>query len=352
MSKKFLVSIDLNQNELQKAVIQNLATDPVGGKEGQLYWNTVTKKLMKFNGAEWTEVGDSYELPVASADTLGGVKVGDHLSIDGAGVLSTTGLATTEELGNKADDTAVVHLAGAENITGVKNFTSGLKNSSTISASDSSTQVATTAWVTTKVASDFKDVSYNSDTGVLTFTKQNGSTKEIDLPLELLVKSGRYDAATKSIILELANGDTISIPASELVDEYYADNTTLELKNVDGKQTFNVKDGVFQRKLTFDATPTEGSNNPVTSDGIYKALKAGVHKFVGTNPSLSATGGICTWTVAHNLGTADYVVSVKEVATNEEVYATVVYTDNNTLTIKVNSESTISAGTYKVVIVG
>ena len=59
MSKKFLVSIDLNQNELQKAVIQNLATDPVGGKEGQLYWNTVTKKLMKFNGAEWTAVGDS-----------------------------------------------------------------------------------------------------------------------------------------------------------------------------------------------------------------------------------------------------------------------------------------------------
>lgn len=352
MSKKFLVSIDLNQNELQKAVIQNLATDPVGGKEGQLYWNTVTKKLMKFDGSEWTAVGDSYELPVASADTLGGVKVGDHLSITGDGVLSTTGLATTEELGNKADDSAVVHLAGDEDIKGVKNFTAGLTNGATISSTDNSTQVATTSWTTTKVAEDFKDVSYTAATGILTFTKQNGTTKEIDLPLELLVKSGRYDAATKSIILVLANGDEISIPADQLVDEYYADGTTLELKDVGGKQTFNVKSGVFQSKLTFDATPTEGSNNPVTSDGIYKALKAGVHKFVGTNPSLSATGGICTWTVAHNLGTADYVVSVKEVATNEEVYATVVYTDNNTLTIKVNSESTISAGTYKVVIVG
>ena len=27
-----------------------------------------------------------------------------------------------------------------------------------------------------------------------------------------------------------------------------------------------------QNKLTFDSTPTSGSNNPVTSDGIYKAL--------------------------------------------------------------------------------
>ena len=35
--------------------------------------------------------GGSYVLPVASADTLGGVKVGDGLAINAAGVLSTSG---------------------------------------------------------------------------------------------------------------------------------------------------------------------------------------------------------------------------------------------------------------------
>lgn len=30
-----------------------------------------------------------------------------------------------------------------------------------------------------------------------------------------------------------------------------------------------------QDKLNFDTTPTEGSANPVTSDGVYKAISAG-----------------------------------------------------------------------------
>ena len=92
----------------------------------------------------------------------------------------------------------------------------------------------------------FKDVSYNGTTGVLTFTKKDGSTKSVDLPLELLIESGYYDSATEKLILVLANHDTIEIPVSDLVNEYYADGTTLELNNVSGRLTFNVKNGVFQ----------------------------------------------------------------------------------------------------------
>ena len=33
-------------------------------------------------------VGSSYQLPIASTDTLGGIKVGEGLSIDGDGILS------------------------------------------------------------------------------------------------------------------------------------------------------------------------------------------------------------------------------------------------------------------------
>jgi len=42
------------------------------------------------NGGSSGEGGSSYELPIASADTLGGIKVGENLSIDENGVLSAT----------------------------------------------------------------------------------------------------------------------------------------------------------------------------------------------------------------------------------------------------------------------
>lgn len=88
---KFLVPIDLVQNELQNAVIQNLATAPTSGKAGQLYFNTTDKLLYQYDGTAWKAVGGVYELPIASATTLGGIKVGGGLQISESGTLSTTG---------------------------------------------------------------------------------------------------------------------------------------------------------------------------------------------------------------------------------------------------------------------
>ena len=73
----------------------------------------------------------------------------------------------------------------------------------------------------------FKDVSYNATNGVLTFTKKDNSTVKIDLPLEMLIKSGHYDSSTENLVLVLANNDTIKIPVAELVNEYYADGKSI-----------------------------------------------------------------------------------------------------------------------------
>lgn len=88
---KFLTSIDLLQNELQNAVIQPLATAPANAVAGQIYYNSTKKTLEQFDGTAWNTVGKEYTLPVATADTLGGIKVGGGLQITDTGVLSATG---------------------------------------------------------------------------------------------------------------------------------------------------------------------------------------------------------------------------------------------------------------------
>lgn len=78
-----------------------------------------------------------------------------------------------------------------------------------------------------------KNVNYTASNGILTFTKNDGSTVSVDLPLELLIESGRYDEANSQIVLVLANGNSINIPVSSLLDDFYGKSETYNKTEVD-----------------------------------------------------------------------------------------------------------------------
>lgn len=51
-------NINLNQNELQKAVMHPLAQAPATAKAGQMYYNTTDKRLYYYDGAKWVGLND------------------------------------------------------------------------------------------------------------------------------------------------------------------------------------------------------------------------------------------------------------------------------------------------------
>ena len=84
---------------------------------------------------------------------------------------------------------------------------------------------------------------------------------------------------------------------------------------------------------------------------IATALAAKTGKLTSNNPALTASGGQCTWNITNSLGTADVVVSIREISSGTEVYAEVIYTAQ-TITIKMNASANIAANTYKAIIIG
>jgi hypothetical protein len=67
MARKFLVSLDLNQNELLNARIQNLATAPSSPLEGQIYYDSSVgdKSIYFWDGSTWVDVGGDLRSIVA-----------------------------------------------------------------------------------------------------------------------------------------------------------------------------------------------------------------------------------------------------------------------------------------------
>lgn len=101
MATKFLANLNLSQNELQNARIQNLTTTQINAitspVDGQIVFDTTVDKLKYYNGAAWVAVDDgaitsvSGTSPIQVSTTSGAATVSiDAASASSAGSMSST----------------------------------------------------------------------------------------------------------------------------------------------------------------------------------------------------------------------------------------------------------------------
>jgi hypothetical protein len=94
-----------------------------------------------------------------------------------------------------------------------------------------------------------------------------------------------------------------------------------------------------------------GGTGATTAAGARSNLAA-TTKYAVNNTTLNPSSGTVTWTVAHNIGTLDVTVQIRDLSDNALVEADVVITNTNTVTITWVAASTVTADSYRVVVVG
>lgn len=152
----------------------------------------------------------------------------------------------------------------------------------------------------------------------------------------------------KAIASALANAveGMVTVDGAQELTNKTIDADSNSISNL---ETDNFKAGVVQ---TVVRATTSASDTALASEkAVAKAVAALPHKFAAANGALTAAAGVCTWTIANSLGTADVDVFIYRAADGMQVMTEVDVAADN-IVVKFNSAADIAANAYKAVVLG
>ena len=399
MAKKFLVSIDLNKNELLNARIQNLGSAPSNPVIGQIYYNSGDNVMYYYNGlaspnGPWQSMSGSQEViqDVISTSVEGGVGL-TRTYVDSTGITTidldntavTTGsygsqtkipTFTVDQQGRltaagEVDVATELAITGDTGSTSISLLTEGLtvnggegidvavtNNAITISAEDAST--------TNKGVASFDAADFNVNAGVV-------SVKDINLDSQT---TGDYVATIVGTANEITVSPnsghnaavTVGLPDNvEITGNLQVGGNLNVIGTVNSVNTtqINIEDNKVKLNSNFAGTPTTDAGITVergletdveilwneTSDRWTLTNDGSSYHAIARKYAETLGASATSYTITHNLGTSDVTVQIFEAASPfAQVEADVKRTSSNTVTV--DFAIAPSAGEFKVVVVG
>ncbi len=368
----FLVSIDLAQNELLQAVLQNLATAPTTPtpKEGQLYFNTTVHKPYYYDGTSWIDFYGGIEEIIAgnalsfSQGTGTDAKVYLQVNVDESSI--TTGSNDTIQI--KDDGVTTVKILN-NNVTLGKIQSIGalslLGNTGTGTANVFEVPIVT--------------VLTANDTDIPTSKAVSDAISGAITALGTLV--GDYSPTTTAAYPSTGSGTGSTIVKGDYwmitsvvsgtndhVGTYTVNNGDVLYSKVDSPGStdsnwFVVESNRSQAtetvlgvsKIATDTIVNAGTNDTdyitalklanrlATLGGLFNA-----HKKIFT---ITGDGTTTSFSLVHNLGTVNISVNITDASTNSIVLIYYTNTDTNTTTFLFNT-APASGVIYNITIVG
>lgn len=220
MAINFLHNVDLNQNQLLKARIENLGSDPASGVTGQIYYNTSSNKVRYYDGTDWKQIDDGVE----SVTTT-----------DGTFIDLTPNTATTGAVTVTADLSA----------TGTPSSTSYLRGDNTWATLDANDNYQN--WIVgadvggTKNIGSQETLTISGDTGITTTISGAGSPYNIEIDLDdTAVTPGSYGSTTAIPTFTVDQQGRLTAAGTVGITTFWSitDGTTTE--QIDGGDTLTV----------------------------------------------------------------------------------------------------------------
>lgn len=408
MAKKVLTDLNLSQNELQNAVIQNLASAPNNPKAGQEYFNTTDHKKYIYDGTSWvdeTSQGQTYTEGngiditnnVISIDNsvTGATKCKITYNAQGlvtAGADLAAGDIPSLSLSKISDVTATATevnvLDGITATTTELNYVDGVTSAIQTQLNNKvAANAAITAGTATKItydakglvtagttlsASDIPDLSgtyvTQSSVGVangVASLDSDGKVPSSQLPsyvddiIEAYIVSGA--TALSAGWLSKTDGGAALTPETGIIyvvmstGEYqnrtfrWGGTTYVEISSAPGQATESTA-GIAAIATQTECTTGTNDTKIVTPLKMATYTSGMAKKSTYTNGALTPSSGVCTWTFS-DARAPDCMCSIRETSGGAEVLCDVVY-GSGAITVKINSTSNIASGTYTATVIG